>query len=320
MELLGTAMNEDQQQKQSEARFEEALKHAMCEGLPPTMPPELRARIAAALAAEAKAGDDPAHTGGIFDTTTEQSRLRVLPGGERLRRSLAWIGWPAAVAAALVVGMVMGSVWSGRTSAEGPRAADNSGDGPKPSKSSMEVIVPPVAGGTPKVPLDVVSAKAAALMLTLGTEAHGELEGYAKQISFKHAIPEKVTPEGGVCSSLTPVAIAAGDVSGVHYDAVVFCSGIVKIGDENKIPGAGKLVRVVMFMLDGDVLPKPCRVDATGSWLAHYAGFTYVARYLKSRDMTLLISVPGEADEARARALAEPLLTMESGGTVGTKG
>jgi hypothetical protein len=259
-------------------RYNEALRGALDAGTADT---GLRDRLRMTLAAEA----------GVM----QSNQLRRI-AGEKQRAGWRSIAWPIGVAAALVIGLFVGSMFNRGGSGE-----------PEPVTPTAAIAL---ASG--HVSLDDLSQVSSSLMLVLGTRENDKLSEYAKSIGLKHAIPAYAPKQS--CKMMAPVSVQAGEVGGVRYEAVCFCAGVLDEECAVKRPGTGRLDRLVLFFFEGDAVPPGAACDKTGVWCQRGSGHIVFARYCKESNTTCVVSLPGDRPEERAREMASPLLSVEAAG------
>ncbi len=292
---------------QGQGRFNSALKHAMTEDLPGFASPDLMASIRANIQAESKA-DSPS----LSVIRSGKSRIMNQPA---LR-----------YAATLLIGLLAG--WaifgdlgiSGRGGSPDPTARN--------TQSENHVVLGAGAGQADATAqmsevdrerhefLTLLSGKATDLGRELGSTDLEAIEKSAIESHFPISIP-KYDAKVEDCKGMRPVHLSSGKIRDKSFHAITFCAGPVKMNgdDVNFIsPTKGKLNRIVMVVVDGDLRTSCSKQCPSGTWAACDPNRALVAKYDKANDRTFLVFVPGQCSEERARQMAEPLLVEVSNG------
>lgn len=300
---------------EGQRRFNDAISSVMNAGLDRSLSASLRLKMLASIKQEANL---------LGKSGVTAPALRALPPNLPSQTTLGRrvsMGWAlSGMAAMLVIGLAIGALvlGSGTGANTGGNVVVNDGTqaGPVVASTSPDSI--------PQYRrLEVFGGLGSKLMLNLGSKSE-EVEAYARSHGYDLPIPTHpgVNGEG----EMKPVNFTEGTIEGLPYTAFTMCGGLatntvtpstdVKV---DECPSRGKLERVVLFIVEGDLRPSCAKIDERSHWMSCMPGKAFAARWDPKCNRTYLLYVPGNVEPERVRELAEPLVTLDAGMSSGLK-
>jgi len=298
---------------EGQRRFNDAISTVMNAGLDRSLSASLRLKMLASIKQEANL------LGKSGGTAPALRALQpIAPSQPTLERRVS-MGWAlSGMAAMLVIGLAIGALvlGSGTGANSGGNVVVNDGTQTGPVVASTNPDSIPQYRR-----LEVFGGVGSKLMLNLGSKSE-EVEAYARSHGYDRPIPTHpgVNGEG----EMKPVNFTEGTIEGLPYTAFTMCGGPAKKANLNgtavdECPSIGKLERVVLFIVEGDLRPSCAKIDERSQWMSCMPGKAFAARWDPKSNRTYLLYVPGNVEPERVRELAEPLVTLDAGTPSGLK-
>jgi|GEM_PF-6964406 len=148
------------------------------------------------------------------------------------------------------------------------------------------------------------------MILRLGSGRLEDVEAQSVAVGFQNSLPNERQYPRWHEHKMVPANVSVGEIDGLRFEAVCFCTGNVGDDIENYgIKSSGPVLRrCVLFILEGDQLAEFKPQDGSAFAVLDAMNFTAICKYDPKLNKTCLVYTPIASSAEEAKELAAPLL------------